>query len=66
MARENPRSQGGDGNAAVSSGWVKIFGKPLEKTFDAGYVPQRESVDWDFPVSVMDVVLRAATEARPD
>ena len=22
-----------------------------------GYVPQRESVDWDFPVSVMDVVL---------
>jgi manganese/zinc/iron transport system ATP- binding protein len=22
-----------------------------------GYVPQREEVDWDFPVSVMDVVL---------
>ncbi|MBI3360699.1 MAG: metal ABC transporter ATP-binding protein [Chloroflexi bacterium] len=22
-----------------------------------GYVPQRESVDWDFPVTVMDVVL---------
>jgi manganese/zinc/iron transport system ATP- binding protein len=22
-----------------------------------GYVPQRETVDWDFPVSVMDVVL---------
>ena len=22
-----------------------------------GYVPQRESVDWDFPVNVMDVVL---------
>ena len=22
-----------------------------------GYVPQRESVDWDFPVSVLDVVL---------
>jgi manganese/zinc/iron transport system ATP- binding protein len=40
----------------VSSGWVKIFGK--EKNYRrVGYVPQRESVDWDFPVSVMDVVL---------
>ena len=40
----------------LSSGWVKIFGK--EKNYErVGYVPQRESVDWDFPVSVMDVVL---------
>jgi manganese/zinc/iron transport system ATP- binding protein len=40
----------------ISSGWVKIFGE--EKNFRrVGYVPQRESVDWDFPVSVMDVVL---------
>src|SRR5688572_1255880 len=40
----------------LSSGWVKIFGE--EKNFArVGYVPQRESVDWDFPVSVMDVVL---------
>jgi manganese/zinc/iron transport system ATP- binding protein len=40
----------------VSSGWVKIFGE--EKSYRrVGYVPQRESVDWDFPVSVMDVVL---------
>jgi manganese/zinc/iron transport system ATP- binding protein len=42
----------------VSSGWVKIFGEPLRgATQRVGYVPQRESVDWDFPVSVMDVVL---------
>ncbi|HEY5552501.1 MAG TPA: metal ABC transporter ATP-binding protein [Opitutaceae bacterium] len=42
----------------VSSGWIKIFGKPANKSFTrVGYVPQRESVDWDFPVSVMDVVL---------
>ncbi|MFN7139063.1 MAG: metal ABC transporter ATP-binding protein [Limisphaerales bacterium] len=42
----------------VSSGWVKIFGKPFQKSLKrVGYVPQRESVDWDFPVSVMDVVL---------
>jgi len=40
----------------ASSGWVKIFGE--EKNLRrVGYVPQRESVDWDFPVSVMDVVL---------
>ena len=41
-----------------SSGWVKIFGKSYKKNAKrVGYVPQRESVDWDFPVNVMDVVL---------
>jgi manganese/zinc/iron transport system ATP- binding protein len=41
-----------------SSGWVKIFGEPYAVNCRrVGYVPQRESVDWDFPVSVMDVVL---------
>jgi manganese/zinc/iron transport system ATP- binding protein len=40
------------------SGWVKIFGEPAGKQIRrVGYVPQRESVDWDFPVNVMDVVL---------
>jgi len=42
----------------VTSGWVKIFGEPYKKAKSrVAYVPQRESVDWDFPVSVMDVVL---------
>src|SRR5687768_14440567 len=42
----------------LSSGWVKVFGQPFRKNLArVGYVPQRESVDWDFPVSVMDVVL---------
>lgn len=42
----------------ISSGWVKVFGEPVKKNLTRiGYVPQRESVDWDFPVSVMDVVL---------
>lgn len=42
----------------VSGGWVKVFGQPVQKQLKRiGYVPQRESVDWDFPVSVMDVVL---------
>ncbi len=41
-----------------ASGWVKIFGQPYKTNCHrVGYVPQRESVDWDFPVSVMDVVL---------
>ena len=41
-----------------SSGWVRIFGKPYRSNAKrVGYVPQRESVDWDFPVNVMDVVL---------
>ena len=42
----------------LNSGWVKVFGMPVKKNLRrVGYVPQRESVDWDFPVSVMDVVL---------
>ena len=46
------------GLVPISSGWVKVFGEPLKKSLPRiGYVPQRESVDWDFPVSVMDVVL---------
>lgn len=46
------------GLVPVSSGWVKIFGEPARRNLQrVGYVPQRESVDWDFPVTVMDVVL---------
>jgi manganese/zinc/iron transport system ATP- binding protein len=42
----------------LASGWVKIFGKSYrENCRRVGYVPQRETVDWDFPVNVMDVVL---------
>ena len=41
-----------------SSGWVRVFGRPVRQNLRrVGYVPQRESVDWDFPVSVLDVVL---------
>lgn len=40
------------------SGEVRVFGKPLEKARDQiAYVPQRASVDWDFPTTVIDVVL---------
>jgi len=41
-----------------SSGYVKLFDQDLKDVRnDISYVPQRESVDWDFPASVMDVVL---------
>ena len=42
----------------VSSGWIKVFGKPFKQAVTrVGYVPQRESVDWAFPVNALDVVL---------
>ena len=46
------------GLISPSSGFVRLFGHPLEAVRQrVSYVPQRESVDWDFPVSVLDVVL---------
>jgi manganese/zinc/iron transport system ATP- binding protein len=42
----------------IASGWVKIYGKPFhEQRQLIGYVPQRESVDWDFPTDALDVVM---------
>jgi manganese/zinc/iron transport system ATP- binding protein len=42
----------------LSSGYVKIFDQSIYSIRDRiSYVPQRESVDWDFPASVLDVVL---------
>ena len=38
-------------------GYVKIFGQSLDQVRNqVSYVPQRESVDWDFPASVREVV----------
>ena len=40
-----------------TAGRVLIYGKPYrEQRHIVGYVPQRGSVDWDFPTSVLDVV----------
>ena len=39
------------------SGFVEVNGKPLKEVREqVSYVPQRESVDWDFPANVIDVV----------
>lgn len=46
------------GLVPLASGTVSILGKPLNKQRHlVGYVPQRESVDWDFPISVLETVL---------
>jgi len=40
------------------SGWIKIFGADLKDVrTQIAYVPQRESVSWDFPARALDVVL---------
>ncbi len=41
----------------LASGSVRFWGEPLRaERRRVGYVPQRGSVDWDFPVSVEEVV----------
>jgi len=46
------------GLVPLASGKVELYGKPFHRQRHlVGYVPQRESVDWDFPVTAFDVVL---------
>ncbi len=46
------------GLVPLASGRVTFYGQPYARQRHlVGYVPQRESVDWDFPVSALDVVL---------
>jgi manganese/zinc/iron transport system ATP- binding protein len=41
----------------LTDGEVRFFGKPYRtQRKRIGYVPQRTSVDWDFPVNALDVV----------
>ena len=40
------------------SGSIEFFGKPFKKVrHKIAYVPQRSSVDWDFPITAFDLVL---------
>lgn len=42
----------------TASGDIKIYGRSYHQArYLVGYVPQRGSVDWDFPTSVLDVVM---------
>jgi manganese/zinc/iron transport system ATP- binding protein len=45
------------GLVPVAAGWVEVFGRPVaEQRRLIAYVPQRGSVDWDFPTDALDVV----------
>jgi len=45
------------GLVPLASGSVRFFGAPYKKQRRlVGYVPQRESIDWDFPANALDVV----------
>ncbi len=49
----------------TASGYVKVFGRSVDDVRDrVSYVPQRESVDWDFPASALDVVLMGRYKKR--
>ena len=42
----------------LNAGLVKIYDEPVEKNIHhVAYVPQRDDVDWQFPATVMDIVL---------
>jgi manganese/zinc/iron transport system ATP- binding protein len=42
----------------LASGHVRIFDQPIRSARRlVGYVPQREAVDWDFPIDALGVVL---------
>ena len=46
------------GLVPAAAGQVRVHGKPYaENRHLVGYVPQRGSVDWDFPTTVRDVVM---------
>ncbi len=46
------------GLVPAAAGSVEIFGQPYAQQRKlVGYVPQRSSVDWDFPTSALDVVM---------
>ena len=42
----------------LDAGHIEIFGQPIEDSRQRlAYVPQKQSIDWDFPVTVFDLVL---------
>ncbi|WP_431801568.1 metal ABC transporter ATP-binding protein [Halobacillus andaensis] len=42
----------------MDKGAIKVLGKPVKEVrTKIAYVPQRNDIDWDFPITVLDVVL---------
>lgn len=47
------------------TGSINIWGQPLDKVRSSvAYMPQRESVDWNFPASVYDVVAMGRLDVK--
>lgn len=54
------------GLVPVLAGEVRIFGRPVrEARSRLAYVPQREEVDWEFPISVQEVAAMGAYARTP-
>ena len=49
------------GAADVISGKVRVYDKPGTRRNRAGYVPQLETIDWNFPVTVEETVMMGRT-----
>ncbi len=50
----------------IASGRILVHGLPLGQHLDCvAYVPQREEVDWRFPLTVLDVVSMGRFRQRP-
>ena len=50
------------GLVPVSSGWVNYCTCPLHQQLErVAYVPQRSQIDWDYPITVWNVVMMART-----
>jgi manganese/zinc/iron transport system ATP- binding protein len=53
------------GLVPLNSGYSKIFGNSLESERKrVSYIPQRQTIDWDFPATVLDVVLMGRYQHR--
>ncbi len=46
-----------------TTGTVRVFGQPPGKHLCLAYLPQRPAVEWNFPATVLDVVLMGRTGA---
>jgi manganese/zinc/iron transport system ATP- binding protein len=49
----------------LNSGYSRVYGQELKQVRKrVSYIPQRQTVDWDFPATVLDVVLMGRYQQR--
>jgi manganese/zinc/iron transport system ATP- binding protein len=54
------------GMLPLASGYVELLGAPVDRSRALiAYVPQKEEVDWDFPISVREVVVMGRAGRLP-